>query len=66
MFTILIDAPPEHPGLYPVLYTRNLGQGRIVRAQWNGPFHSGTPFSGFSFYVRAINWAAHRDADAVW
>lgn len=62
----LIDAPPGYPGVFPVLYTRTLGNGRIVRAQWNRPFHPGIPFPGFSFYVRAINWTAYRDANAIW
>ncbi|MCC6695412.1 MAG: M48 family metalloprotease [Candidatus Hydrogenedentes bacterium] len=64
--TVLIDAPADYPDNYPVLYVRNHGQGRIVGCQWHRPLQPGIPFPGYTFYIRALNWAAHRDPDAVW
>lgn len=64
--TILLDTPADYPETFPVLYVRNHGQGRVVRAQWHRPHQPGIPLPGFTFYVRCINWAAGRDADAVW
>jgi Leucine-rich repeat (LRR) protein len=64
--TILLGTPANYPETYPVLYVRDHGKGRIVRAQWHRALQPGIPFPGFSFYVRCINWAAHRDVDVVW
>ena len=64
--TILIGAPPSYPKTFPVLYVRDHGKGRVVCGQWHRVEQPGIPLPGFSFYVRAINWAAHRDADTIW
>ena len=64
--TILLGTPADYPETFPVLYVRNHGQGRVVRAQWHRPHQPGIPLPGFTFYVRCINWAAGRDANAVW
>jgi hypothetical protein len=62
----LIEGPSGYPESYPVLYVRNYEQGRIVGCQWHRPLQPGIPFPGYTFYIRALNWAAHRDVDAVW
>jgi len=54
------------PETFPVLYTRNYGKGRVVRAQWFQLLQPTLPISGYTFYIRAINWAAKRDVDSVW
>lgn len=64
--TVLCAAPADFPQDFPCLYVLNHGQGRIVRAQWHRPLQPGIPFPGYTFYIRALNWAAHRDVDAVW
>jgi hypothetical protein len=63
---VLLGAPPGYPEAFPVMYVRNHGQGRVVRAQWHKLIQPGLPFSGYTFYIRALNWAAQRDVDAVW
>jgi beta-lactamase regulating signal transducer with metallopeptidase domain len=63
---VLIQGPPEYGEGFPALYVRDLGEGRIVRAQWHHSMQPGLPFPGYTFCVRALNWAAHRDADAIW
>ncbi|NUM53729.1 MAG: hypothetical protein HUU46_08805 [Candidatus Hydrogenedentes bacterium] len=55
----------SEPG-YPTLYVRQHGEGRIVRAQWFRRFQPGLPYPGYTLYIRALNWAAHRDVDAIW
>jgi hypothetical protein len=64
--TVLIQGPPEYGEGFPVLYVREMGQGRIVRAQWHHSMQPGLPFPGYTFVVRALNWAAYREVDAIW
>lgn len=64
--TVLAQGPTEYGEGFPALYVRELGEGRIVRAQWHHSMQPGLPFPGYTFVVRALNWAAYRDVDAVW
>jgi beta-lactamase regulating signal transducer with metallopeptidase domain len=64
--TPLLNGPPGIMHNLPALYVRELGNGRIVRAQWQHPMQPGLPFSGYTLYIRAINWVAHEDVDTVW
>jgi len=63
---VLLGAPSNYPDDFPALYVRNHGAGRIVRAQWHHPMQPGLPFPGHTLYIRALNWAAGREADTVW
>jgi beta-lactamase regulating signal transducer with metallopeptidase domain len=67
--TVILTSPPNLPNVpkdfYP-LYVHTLGQGRIVNCQWGRFTLSQTPWGQYDLYIRCINWAAKRPAEAQW